>query len=258
MSEREGSTSSRGAAVEDTMSPQQAQSISASNSSEFMAQRAIDDLFSRTFEKSDWQPAKPPVVLGELLDSRHMLPLLLPSDPMHLGALPVIPRERNVKRESDAHGFLTTGGLNAGGIGMASGHDKKSHSRSNSQAGSRSASVASIGTRGSMEWLSRSRKLRVVDKSMLRHLGDNEVANELEAIAAKWRFAWDSSLAAAVPEPEVVEENDEVVYVVDERDHSPQEVLEEARDPSPKLTQEPPRLVKEQRRRASQAEEDVE
>ncbi|KIM30850.1 hypothetical protein M408DRAFT_271449 [Serendipita vermifera MAFF 305830] len=253
MSEREGSTSSRGA-VDDPMSPPQSQSMSASNSSEFAAQRSIDDLFSRTFEKSDWQPAKPPVVLGELLDSRHMLPLLLPSDPLHLGALPVIPRERNTKRESDAKGFLTPGGLNVGGVGMPSGHDRPSHSRSGSQAGSRSASIASIGTRGSMEWLSRSRKLRVVDKSMLKHLGDDEVASELEAIAAKWKFAWDSSLAAGVPEIEGPEEGAEVVYAAEGQEEILKDLPEEARDTSPKLTHEPPRLSKEKRRRASQAD----
>jgi hypothetical protein len=255
MSEREGSSSSQGA-VDDSMSPAQAQSISASNSAEFAAQRAIDDLFSRTFEKSVWQPAKPPAVLGELLDSRYMLPLLLPSDPMHLGALPVIPRERNMKRESDIHGFLTPGGLDVGAVGMSAGHDRKSHSKSGSQAGSRSASIASIGTRGAMEWLCRTRKLRVVDKAMLKHLGDDEVASELEAIANKWRFAWDSTLAAAAADatgPGQQPDHEDILRTVDGEVDYPKDNYDTSRVGSPKLTLEPPRVVKEMRRRASEA-----
>jgi hypothetical protein len=222
-----------------------------------MAQRAIDDLFSRTFEKSDWQPAKPPVVLGELLDSRHMLPLLLPSDPMHLGALPVIPRERNTKRESDMRGFLTTGGLDVDAAGVSSGHNRKSHSQSGSQAGSRSASIASVGTRGAMEWLCRTRKLRVVDRIILKHLGDDEVAGELGAIANKWRFAWDSTLAAAAADAADQgqrHESEEIVCEVEGEVEYPKDDLDASRVGSPKLTLEPPRLVKEMRRRASEAD----
>ncbi|KZT44540.1 hypothetical protein SISSUDRAFT_1056879 [Sistotremastrum suecicum HHB10207 ss-3] len=51
-------------------------------------QEAIDLLFDRNYEKSEWLPPKPPPVLGELLESRYMLPLLLPSDPVMLCALP--------------------------------------------------------------------------------------------------------------------------------------------------------------------------
>lgn len=49
----------------------------------------IDLLFDRTFDKTIWEPPKAPQVLGELLDSRHMLPLFLPSDPRRLSASPV-------------------------------------------------------------------------------------------------------------------------------------------------------------------------
>lgn len=52
------------------------------------AQKSIDLLFDRLQGKSSWEPAKPPEVLGELLDSRHMLPLFFPSDPRMLAALP--------------------------------------------------------------------------------------------------------------------------------------------------------------------------
>ncbi|KAI6047706.1 DIL domain-containing protein [Pisolithus marmoratus] len=51
-------------------------------------QHGIDPLFNRTFDKSMWVPLKAPQVLGELLDSRHMLPLFLPSDPRQLSATP--------------------------------------------------------------------------------------------------------------------------------------------------------------------------
>ncbi|GJE85707.1 DIL domain-containing protein [Phanerochaete sordida] len=61
------------------------------------AQRGIDALFDRTREKSSWEPPPAPEALGELMDSRHMLPLLLPSDPRLLGAAPaktVMPQTR--------------------------------------------------------------------------------------------------------------------------------------------------------------------
>ncbi|KAF8168194.1 DIL domain-containing protein [Crassisporium funariophilum] len=51
-------------------------------------QQSIDALLDKTLDKSMWEPVKPPQVLGELLDSRHMLPLLFPSDPRLLAALP--------------------------------------------------------------------------------------------------------------------------------------------------------------------------
>lgn len=51
-------------------------------------QHNVDLLFDRTFDQSSWESAKPPQVLGELLDSRHMLPLFLPSDPRMLSAAP--------------------------------------------------------------------------------------------------------------------------------------------------------------------------
>ncbi|KAJ1310241.1 hypothetical protein OPQ81_006983 [Rhizoctonia solani] len=53
------------------------------------AQQQIDALFDRDRSKSDWHPAAVPEPLGELLDSRHMLPLILPTDPILLAAMPV-------------------------------------------------------------------------------------------------------------------------------------------------------------------------
>ncbi|TFK30350.1 hypothetical protein FA15DRAFT_662297 [Coprinopsis marcescibilis] len=48
----------------------------------------IDILMDRSQDKSVWQPLRAPQALGELLDSRHMIPLLFPDDPKLLAALP--------------------------------------------------------------------------------------------------------------------------------------------------------------------------
>ncbi|KAK7059043.1 hypothetical protein VNI00_001667 [Paramarasmius palmivorus] len=62
---------------------------SASSSSELTAaQEGIDLLFATHVEKANWEPVQPPKVLGELLDSRYMLPLVFPSDPRNIGAVP--------------------------------------------------------------------------------------------------------------------------------------------------------------------------
>lgn len=53
-----------------------------------VAQDNIDLLFDITRSKSEWNPTKPPEVLGELLESRYMLPLVMPSDPRMLAAVP--------------------------------------------------------------------------------------------------------------------------------------------------------------------------
>ncbi|KAF8202842.1 DIL domain-containing protein [Pholiota molesta] len=51
-------------------------------------QQSIDTLFDRTTDISLWEPIRPPQALGELLDSRYMMPLLFPSDPRLLSAVP--------------------------------------------------------------------------------------------------------------------------------------------------------------------------
>ena len=53
-----------------------------------IAQQNVDLLFDRGPDKFSWEPPAPPEALGELLDSRHMLPLYLPTDPRLLGAIP--------------------------------------------------------------------------------------------------------------------------------------------------------------------------
>ncbi|CAL1695236.1 unnamed protein product [Somion occarium] len=103
------------------------------------AQRNIDMLFDRNQEKSTWEPAKPPDALGELLDSRYMLPLLLPSDPRYLGAIP----------------------------GKRSAIEEKRRSLPSSDI-RRSASQASFGSRGSLAWRMNSRKLRDFSAGTLR------------------------------------------------------------------------------------------
>jgi len=51
-------------------------------------QQNIDLLFEPDHDQALWEPPASPQVLGELLDSRHMLPLLFPSDPRNLSVLP--------------------------------------------------------------------------------------------------------------------------------------------------------------------------
>jgi hypothetical protein len=54
---------------------------------ESLIQRSLDRLFDTDYDMSEWLPPKPPQVLGELLESRHMIPLILPSDPKFLCAV---------------------------------------------------------------------------------------------------------------------------------------------------------------------------
>ncbi|KAK0245580.1 DIL domain-containing protein [Armillaria nabsnona] len=82
--EREESLSS---SLNDSMD-QSMQSVSfSSDSSDFPPNQNIDVLFDKDDRTASWEPPKPPQVLGELLDSRHMLPLLFPSDPRMLAAI---------------------------------------------------------------------------------------------------------------------------------------------------------------------------
>lgn len=101
------------------------------------SQNNIDTLFE---DQTTWEPPKPPQVLGELLDSRYMLPLLFPSDPRMLAVLP---------------GKMTI-------------HDDDRKSSPVHTPDSRSASRASALSRGSVHWRSRNRKLREVGVSTLK------------------------------------------------------------------------------------------
>ncbi|KAI0734627.1 DIL domain-containing protein [Fomitopsis betulina] len=108
------------------------------------AQRNIDALFDRTWEKSAWEPARAPDPLGELLDSRYMLPLLFPSDPRMLGALPA-----NRSSPDEAKRHLS--------------HDS-------------TASQASFGARGALAWRLKSKKLRDVSVATLQWVDGSRAA----------------------------------------------------------------------------------
>jgi len=112
-----------------------------SSSDTTVAQHNIDMLFDRMQEKAAWEPAKAPQVLGELLDSRHMLPLLLPSDPRMLAASPGKPPTQDTEEKRKSAQLTVQG---------------------------RSASRASAGNRGSMAWRSKSRKVREIGVEALQ------------------------------------------------------------------------------------------
>lgn len=101
-------------------------------------QHNVDLLFDRTFDQSSWESAKAPQVLGELLDSRYMLPLFLPSDPRMLSAAPVKQRIIDTRRTSN--------------------HQPEPRIPSRT------------GIVGSMEWKSRSHRVREVSIDTLRWL----------------------------------------------------------------------------------------
>jgi len=103
------------------------------------AHHSIDILFERSQDTSVWEPPRPPKVLGELLDSRYMLPLSLPSDPRLLSALPG-------KRSSILD-----------------------HSPGDQpDVGARSSSRTSVRSRSAMAWRLRNRKLREVSVDLLQ------------------------------------------------------------------------------------------
>ncbi|TFY83995.1 hypothetical protein EWM64_g5 [Hericium alpestre] len=120
-----------------------APSISSSSTETSIAQRNIDLLFDRDQDASSWEPAKSPEVLGEFLDSRYMLPLLLPSDPRMLSAAP--------KRPS-------------------LGEDEKRHSGTLSVLNGdvRSSSRASRRRHGTMPWQTKTKRLRDVGLETLQ------------------------------------------------------------------------------------------
>ncbi|KAF9535373.1 DIL domain-containing protein [Crepidotus variabilis] len=68
----------------------------------------IDVLFDKTFDKSLWEPTRPPQALGELLDSRFMIPLLFPTDPRHLAALPGKPPLLEDNKRTSVQSFTSS------------------------------------------------------------------------------------------------------------------------------------------------------
>ena len=126
-----------------------APSISSASTDAGSAQRNIDLLFDHDQDATAWEPARPPDVLGEFLDSRYMLPLLLPSDPRMLSASPKPPAPRD-----DA--------------GRGAGRLSNGHARSESRASRRSS--------GSLPWQMRTRRLREVGADTLQWV-DGAVAS---------------------------------------------------------------------------------
>ncbi|SRR6266702_990124 len=75
--------------LNDNVSAHAASFVSSGSTEASAAQHNIDLLFDQ--DAASWEPVRPPEVLGEFLDSRYMLPLLLPSDPVLLSATPKLP-----------------------------------------------------------------------------------------------------------------------------------------------------------------------
>ncbi|CDO73489.1 hypothetical protein BN946_scf185013.g124 [Trametes cinnabarina] len=122
------------------------QASSSSSQENSAAQRSVDALFDRTQERLFWEPAKDAGSAWELLDSRYMLPLLLPSDPRMLGALPTKPP----------------------GLHLDDG--KRSSVRmSVDSSSSRSESRASFSSRGAMGWRF-SKQIRDIGPSTLQYV----------------------------------------------------------------------------------------
>ncbi|KAI5123625.1 hypothetical protein M0805_003439 [Coniferiporia weirii] len=120
-------------------------SYSASSFDETSAsQNSIDLLFDRTLTKPTWSPQQPPEVLGELLESRYMLPLQLPSDPRMLAAV--------MGRKIDSENTFSTN--------LSVPHFSAKESV-------RSLSRARSGSIRILEWVTRSRQMRHVRIEML-------------------------------------------------------------------------------------------
>lgn len=104
--------------------------------------RDIDVLFSRKQSRGAWRTPRTPDVLGELQDSRFMLPLLFPSDPKLLSGVSLF-KKRITKRGASHQNSIAT-----------LGEQEHDHSR----AASRASSI----DRNSISWTSRSRQLRAI------------------------------------------------------------------------------------------------
>ncbi|GJJ09439.1 hypothetical protein Clacol_003661 [Clathrus columnatus] len=66
-------------------------------------QRDIDLLFSKEQGRGSWRSPRTPDVLGELQDSRYMLPLLFPSDPKLLSAISLLKKKTSKRTSSVNH-----------------------------------------------------------------------------------------------------------------------------------------------------------
>ena len=130
------------------------------------AQQGIDRLFDRDHLKNEWIAPAAPAVLGELMDTSFPLRLILPSNPELLAAWPGPDVEHQLEKEEQdrkkrGHGV------------SAKLSDEGGHSRS--------ASRASIGNRGAMEWRLRSATVRIVTPKLLAILGGGVRKSENDA-----------------------------------------------------------------------------
>ncbi|KAG8858754.1 hypothetical protein FRB96_004891 [Tulasnella sp. 330] len=155
------------------------------------AQRMIDNLFDYERPKSEWMPPKLPETLGELMNSKYMIPLIFPSDPAMLCACPglealhppfaftagmdshisAMPLPSSSSYNKQARPTSTSLAVLRGEGG---GDHHRSHSRAESQASHSShASMSSMGSisRGPMRWRNRGKKLREVDVGLLDLVG---------------------------------------------------------------------------------------
>lgn len=103
--------------------------------------RDIDSLFYRKQGRGKWYSPRTPDVLGELQDSRYMLPLIFPNDPKLLSAITPT-RKRNFKRAATQNSAAAIVEQERGW--------------------SRAPSRASSADRKSVPWKSRSRQLRSI------------------------------------------------------------------------------------------------
>ncbi|KAH7910885.1 DIL domain-containing protein [Hygrophoropsis aurantiaca] len=111
------------------------------NSQLSITQHHLDLLFDRDQDQSLWEPPKAPQALGELLDSRFMLQLSLPSDPHMLSASP---SKSTITEDTK---------------GRLSGHPNDARIDHRNIHGT---------AKGAMKWKSRSRKVREVEVETLQ------------------------------------------------------------------------------------------
>lgn len=120
--------------------------LSATHAESPGAHHDINLLFGTPQDISIWEPAGPPPALGELLDSRYMLPLLFPSNPRMLAAV---------------------------SIDTLSGDEELDKQRSARPVPETRSTDSNIGSR---QWRLRNKKFREVGVEALRWVDDNQPA----------------------------------------------------------------------------------
>ncbi|KAH7104310.1 hypothetical protein BKA62DRAFT_821886 [Auriculariales sp. MPI-PUGE-AT-0066] len=138
--------------------PSSSESMASEGAPQHPAQQGIDQLFDRGYAQAEWAPPKPAEALGELLDSRAMLPLILPSDARLLAA--VGPR-------SSVDGTGTAAGAEkaVNGHGPAAGTLRST--TKNASDGSGVGGGSGSGDGDAMRWQSRVKSVRDVGVELL-------------------------------------------------------------------------------------------